>query len=129
MYFLHRLLASIAILFGAATVVAGGRVLLGADPGYPVYRPLLLFNTLMGLAYVVVGALAWRDVARGMYGAAMVFALNALVLGVVAYLHWTQGLVASQSVRAMTLRTVVWLLLFLGFAWLGRHSSTREERA
>lgn len=34
-------LAFIAILFGIATIFAGGRVLLGADPGYVVFRPLL----------------------------------------------------------------------------------------
>lgn len=83
----------------------------------------------MGLAYVVVGALAWRDAARATYGAATVFALNAVMLGWVAYLHWTQEVVAPQSIAAMTLRTVVWLLLFLGFAWVGRRSSSRKGRA
>jgi len=32
--------------------------------------------------------------------------------------------VAIQSVLAMTLRTLVWLGLLAGFAWLGRRSGT-----
>lgn len=43
------LAAGMAVLFGAATLVAGGRVLLGADPGYEVFRPLLVYNTAMGV--------------------------------------------------------------------------------
>lgn len=38
---IQAVVAAIAVLFGARTVFAGGRVLLGADPGYEVFRPLL----------------------------------------------------------------------------------------
>jgi len=34
----------------------------------------------------------------------------------------TESVVAADSIRAMVLRTIVWLLLFLGLAWLGRRS-------
>ena len=66
---LARALAIVAGLFGIATLVAGSRVLLGADPGYVVYRPLLVFNTVMGAAYLVTGVLAWFDARRGRRGA------------------------------------------------------------
>jgi len=60
-----RILATaIAVLFGIATLFAGGRVLLGSDPGYVVFRPLLVYNVLMGLAYVAAGIIFWRS-ARG----------------------------------------------------------------
>ena len=42
-------------------LVAGGRVLLGGDPGYVVYLPLLVFNTAMGVAYLFTGVRAWFD--------------------------------------------------------------------
>lgn len=45
---LRRVLALIALVFGLVTLVAGGRVLAGADPGYVVFRPLLLYNVAMG---------------------------------------------------------------------------------
>ncbi len=52
------MLAAVAVLFGIATVVAGTRVLSGSDPGYLVFRPLLIFNTAMGVAYLAAGVVA-----------------------------------------------------------------------
>jgi uncharacterized membrane protein len=115
---MQRVLAAIAMLFGVATLVAGGRVLLGSDPGYAVYRPLLVYNTVMGLAYLAAGLLAWAHVQRGRNAAAGIFALNALVLGFVIYRYLGPGGVAVESVGAMTLRTAVWLVLFLALWWL-----------
>jgi hypothetical protein len=49
----------VAVLFGLATVGAGVSVLAGRDPGYLVHRPLVVFNTVMGLLYIGAGILAW----------------------------------------------------------------------
>ena len=71
----RQLAAVVAILFGIATIGAGVGVLAGRDPGYVVYRPLLVFNTLMGVVYIGAGVLAWRGaraaraVAAGIVGA------------------------------------------------------------
>jgi len=112
--------ALVAALFGLATIIAGGRVLAGADPGYVVFRPLLIYNAAMGIAYVAAGVIAWRSLDRGKYAAATIFVLNFLALGAICYLYATGSAVAIDSLRAMTLRTVVWLVLFLGLAWLSR---------
>lgn len=117
---LKGVLVLIAVLFGGVTLVVGTRVLLGADPGFVVYRPLLIYNTIMGLAYIAAGLLAWRHVAKGRQAAGAIFVLNAVVLGIIGYLYQSGGAVAMESVRAMTLRTVVWLLLLVGWAWLAR---------
>ena len=45
---LRRAIALAAGAFGLVTVVAGTRVLTGTDPGYVVFRPLLVFDTFMG---------------------------------------------------------------------------------
>jgi hypothetical protein len=95
---------------------------MGTDPGYVVFHPLLIYNTAMGVAYVVAGILAWRSVDRGSHAAAAIFLLNLCVLGAIGYLYTTGGGVAVDSVRAMILRTVVWLVLFLGLAWLSRRA-------
>jgi hypothetical protein len=116
-------LAFAAVLFGLATIVAGARVLLGADPGYIVFRPLLIYNTAMGTAYVATGIIAWRSLDQGKYAAATIFVFNFLVLGTIIYLYAAGSAVAVESLRAMTLRTVVWLVLFLGFKWLSRRNS------
>ncbi len=114
--------ALVAALFGFATMIAGVRVLAGSDPGYIVFRPLLIYNIAMGLAYVVAGVIAWRNVDRGKYAAATIFVLNFLVLGAIGYLYATGSAVAIDSLRAMTLRSVVWLVLFLVLAWLSHRN-------
>ena len=114
------LAAAIAGLFGVATLFAGGRVLLGSDPGYVVFQPLLIYNTIMGVAYLAAGITIWRSLILGKYAAGAIFSLNTLVLLGIILLYRSGGAVAVDSLGAMTLRTVVWLVLFLVASWLGR---------
>ena len=116
----RRVLAAIAILFGILTIVAGTRVLTGSDPGYVVFFPLLVYNTVMGFAYIGAGAVAWRSLPRGRDTAAAIFVLNLLVLAAIWILYSSAAAVAIDSLRAMTLRTGVWFVLFAGLAWLSR---------
>lgn len=127
---IQRVLAVTGVLFGIATIFAGGSVLAGSDPGYAVYRPLLVYNTAMGLAYVAAGHIAWRDLDRGKYAAAAIFLANSIVLAAIGYRYATGDGVAVESLRAMVLRTVVWLVLFVGLAWLvhRRRSSDSGRR-
>lgn len=119
--------AAIAVIFGVVTVFAGSRVLLGADPGYVVFRPLLLFNTAMGFAYVAVGVLAWRGSRLAARGAALVALLNLAVLVGIALLYADGGAVATASLRAMAFRTVVWVVLFLVLLRAGRQASSASR--
>lgn len=115
-------LALVAALFGILTLFAGSRVLLGSDPGYVVFLPLLVYNTVMGVFYVLAGFFIWRGGRAGGYAAAAILLLNLLVLALVAWLHSTGQGVAVDSVRAMLLRSGVWLALCLGLVWLRRRS-------
>jgi hypothetical protein len=112
--------ALVAVVFGLATLFAGGTVLLGRDPGYVVFRPLLIYNTAMGLAYIGAGAAIWASLRRGRCAAGAIFLLNLLVLIGIGLSYRGGGAVAVESLRAMTLRTVVWLALFLAARWLVR---------
>lgn len=120
----QRLAAAIAVLFGVATLFAGTRVLLGSDPGYTVFRPLLIYNVAMGAVYLAVGVVIWRNLTWGAYGAGAIFLLNLIVLAGIIILFRSGGAVAVESLRAMTLRTVVWLVLFVVVARLARHRVT-----
>lgn len=119
---IQRVFAFVAALFGLATITVGVRILAGSDPGYIVFRPLLIYNTAMGLAYAAAGVIAWRSFDRGKYAAATIFVLNFFVLGAIGYLYATGSAVAIDSLRAMILRTVVWLVLFLGLAWMSHRN-------
>jgi hypothetical protein len=118
--------AIVAVLFGVATMIAGARVLLGSDPGYVVYLPLLRFNTIMGVVYVAVGVIAWRSLWLGVYGSAAICVLNLVALGIISYLYTPNGSIATTSVQAMTFRTVVWLILFFVLAWSSRRIATEK---
>lgn len=121
----QKALALLAVLFGAITIFAGGRVLAGANPGYVVFLPLLIYNTVMGFAYVGVGAMAWRNLIFGRNGAFVIFVLNLIVLAAIVIAHAAGETVAKDSLGAMTLRTVVWLVIFSGLWWLGRRNSAQ----
>ena len=119
--------AIVAMIFGVATVAAGMRVLLGSDPGYTVFRPLLLFNTAMGFAYFFVGVLAWKRSGLGARGAGIVAVLNLAVLGGIALLYSPGGPVAITSFKAMAFRTVVWVVLFLVLLWASRQAGSESR--
>ncbi|GMV02462.1 MAG: hypothetical protein KJZ98_11745 [Burkholderiaceae bacterium] len=118
----HLVLVFVALLFGLATLVAGTRVLTGSDPGYVVFEPLLVYNVTMGAVYIAAGIVAWRSLGWGWRAAFAIFALNLVVLVAIAWLYARGGAVAVESVRAMILRTGVWLALFTGFAWLAKRA-------
>lgn len=119
---IQALLSLVAVLFGIATIVAGSRVHLGADPGYHVFHPLLIYNTVMGVVYIAAGLVAWFSVRQGGKVAAAIFALNLVVLAVIAWLYVSGEPVAIESVRAMILRTGLWLVLAIGLVWLDRRA-------
>jgi hypothetical protein len=123
---IQKILALVAVLFGLLTTIVGFRVLTGSDLGYIVFRPLLIYNTAMGTAYVSAGVIAWRNVAQGKHAAATIFVLNLLVLGLISYLHVGVSVVAIESVRAMIFRTVAWFVLFLGMVLVSRRNHVPE---
>ena len=125
----QRILAFAAALFGLVTIIAGTRVLEGSDPGYIVFRPLLIYNTAMGIVYVAAGVMGWISLDRGKYAAATIFVLNFLVLAAICYLYTEGNTVAIESLRAMTFRTVVWFVLFLGFAWMSHRNHRSDSKA
>jgi len=125
---IRRTAAGVAVLFGLATLVAGLGVLLGrSDPGYPVFGPLLAFNTGMGVTYVAVGAVAWRSLRWGRNGAGAVLLLNLAAWLTVLLLGAAGAGVATESLRAMGFRTGVWLALFLTLVGLHRRSRTVSQ--
>ena len=122
---LQLLIALIAVAFGVLTLFVGTRVLRGADPGYVVFRPLLVYIVVMGAVYVLAGVLIRHGAALGKWLAGGIAGLNALVLA--GIVHASGGAVAFESVRAMAFRTGVWVLLFGSVVWLGRRRSAARS--
>ncbi len=76
----------------------------------------------MGAVYLAAGVVTWRSLGSGKHMAATIFALNLVVLGIISYLYVAGEVVATDSLHAMTFRTSVWLVLFLGLVWISRRS-------
>jgi hypothetical protein len=123
---LHRAAIAVALLFGVLSVVAGGRVLLGVDPGYVAYTPLVIFNTLMGFAYVAAAVVMHGSAERGRRAAGVIVLLNLVVLALVVVSWAMDGSVAVESVRAMGFRAVVWIGIFAALTSVVRPSATPD---
>ena len=107
---LSKVAAVLAFIIGAMSVFAGGRVLLGQDPGYYVIDWLPIYNFVMGaLAMLVVAPLIWRGSRWALLAALATFAAHSLVMVVLRSAY--SDVVAPDSLRAMTIRMVAWLLI------------------
>lgn len=113
--------AIIATAYGMITIWVGGMTLLGfSDPGYVIFIPLLIYNSVMGFFYTTTGVLIWRQHPNALQMSQIIFGLNALVLVLISLLYWINFDVAFDSVKAMSLRTVVWLIIWWSLSWLQR---------
>lgn len=123
--------AALAIVFGLATIVAGGRVALGSAAARAAegdYVPFVLwFNFLAGFVYVAAGvmlALARPRAAQIAFAIAVGTALVFAAFGIHVLLG---GAFTVHTVMAMTLRTTIWV----GIAALAcrRFGCPRRKRA
>jgi hypothetical protein len=97
-------------------IFAGGKALLGIDPGYYVINWLLLYNYTAGILTVFITAfLVWTNSRFAIAAAIGTFGLHALVMLILQTSY--RGVVAPDSIRAMIVRLVVWgIILGLMFA-------------
>jgi hypothetical protein len=104
-----------ALGFGVLTVLAGWSVLAGGrDPGHEVLQPLLIFNSTMGVWYLITGGqiLSRRGSAR--WSSGLIALANGLVLAVLAA---SAIPAAAESLVAMGIRTGVWLAITAALLW------------
>lgn len=108
-----RIVALVAIVFGAATVWSGGNVLFGSGAeAAGNYVPFVVwFNFLAGFAYVAAGIGIWR---RQPWGTALAIALA--LLTAVAFMAFggyvaTGGAYETRTVVAMAIRTALWVAI------------------
>jgi hypothetical protein len=105
-----KIAAVLAFIIGAMAVFAGGRVLLGTDPGYHVIDWLPVYNFTVGVITVLVTAvLIWKN-SRYAWPTA-VATLSAHILVMLSLPVAYRGVVAPDSLMAMTVRIVAWLII------------------
>jgi hypothetical protein len=105
--------AIVAAAFGLATIRAGGDVLFGdgAQAAGNVVVFVLWFNFLAGFAYVMAGAGLWMRRRWSAQLALAIAAATVLVFGAFGIHVAAGGAFEARTVWAMTLRSVVWILI------------------
>jgi hypothetical protein len=129
-----RTAAVVAVVFGIATIRAGGSVLFGdgAQAAGNVIGFVLWFNFLAGFAYVAAGAGLWLQRYWSAQFALTIAAATVLVFAALGIHVAAGGAFEMRTVWAMTLRSVVWISIAMlalaavkreapgGRAWDGR---------
>jgi len=109
-FIFNKIAAVLAFVIGAMAIFAGGQVLLGILPDYYVIDWLPVYNFSMGITSAFFTALLiWKNSKIAMPAAVATFGLHAVVMLVLQVGY--QGLVAPDSIKAMTVRLVAWLII------------------
>ncbi len=113
---LAKIASILAFIIGAMAIFAGAQVLLGNDPGYYVINWLPIYNYTIGILTIFITAvLIFVNSRFAPIAAIGTFSLHALVMLILQVAY--RGLVAPDSIRAMTIRLIVWaIILILMFA-------------
>lgn len=122
---LNKAASILALIIGGMAVFAGGKVLLGEDPGYYVINWLPVYNYTAGILTILVTAiLIWTNHKYALPAAIATFGLHALVMLILQTAY--RGIVAPDSIRAMTIRLVVWGII-LGVMFVQLRKNRTEQ--
>ncbi len=106
----QKVAAVLAFIIGAMAVFAGGQVLLGKVMDYYVIDWLPVYNLIAGLVSSFVTAiLIWKGSKYAMSAAMGTFVVHGIVMLILQTAY--RDLVAPDSIKAMTVRLVVWLII------------------
>ena len=110
-----RAISVIAIGFGLLTIKEGGAVLFGNEAALTAagnYVPFVVwFNFVAGFAYVVAGVGLWRQRRWAAWMAFVIAMATALVFAVFGVYIFTGGVHEMRTVIAMSMRTIVWVII------------------
>jgi hypothetical protein len=124
---LNKIAAILAFIIGGMAIFAGGKVLLGNDPGYHVINWLALYNYTIGILTVFITAILILTNNRlAMPAAIATFSLHALIMLTLQIAF--RNTVAAESIEAMTLRLIVWAVI-LGLMFVGSHRRAVPRQA
>jgi uncharacterized membrane protein len=103
--------AILSLFIGGISVVAGTKVLLGIDvKDYTVLNWLVIYNVIFGAISIVAAYLIWKN--KSLAKKAIIFVLAAHTF-VALYLYFFNETVALESLKAMSFRISIWILIYL----------------
>ena len=109
------LISVVAILFGLLTIKSGGMVLFIDGPDRAAagnYVPFVLwFNFLAGFLYVLAGVGLWFQQRWAVWLAGAVVIATLVVFALFGLHIYSGGLYEFRTVIAMSLRSIVWVVI------------------
>jgi hypothetical protein len=109
---LDKLAAITAAIIGGMAIFAGGKVLLGIDPGYYVINWVPVYNYTAGLLTVfITSILIWRGSKLALPLAIATISAHGFVM--IALQTAFLDVVASESIKAMIMRLSVWSVILV----------------
>ena len=111
------ILSSIAVLFGVLTIKSGGQVLFGGSLSQQSAGNYLLFvvwfNFLAGFVYLMAGAGIWMRQGWAVWLSLIIAVATIIVFAVFGIHIFNGGEYETRTVGAMSLRFIVWILIFI----------------
>lgn len=124
--------AIVALIFGALTILSGGRALFGgadAQAAVGAAVPFVLwFNFLAGFAYVAAGVGLFLMRPWALWLSIAILAATALVFLAFGVHVFQEGAYEMRTVGAMILRTGVWLAIVIAVVRSGRWGRAKTGR-
>lgn len=125
----RKISAVVAFIIGAMAIFAGGQVVLGKIMDYYVIDWLPVYNLIAGLiSSFLTAVLIWKGSKFAMPAALGTFFSHSLVMLILIVAY--RGVVASDSIKAMAVRMVVWIIvLALMFTQEYKNSHQVDDKA
>ena len=105
----HQIASLLAFLVGIMSIVAGGMVLRGWQPGWSVIPWLPIYNFGVGLLTLIPAFLLWVNHRYALSASIAIFSIHTIVL--LLLLTVFRNTAAFQSVGAMSFRVVTWIVI------------------
>ncbi len=101
---------SLSGIIGIMSVISGSSMLLGLkEVSYSVLNWLVVYNVILGILSVITAFFIWKNFELSKKMIALILCSHTVVL---TYLYFFSEMVATESIKAMIFRVVVWLLIF-----------------
>jgi len=108
---LGKIAAVLSFIVGAMAIFAGGQVLMGKIMDYYVIDWLPIYNFIVGIISVFAAIIIWKGSKIAMPAAIAVLASHVSVMLVLQTAY--RDVVAPDSIKAMTVRIVTWLIIIV----------------
>lgn len=107
--FMTKLPSILTLLVGGMSILAGGMVLRGWQPGWTVINWLPVYNFTVGLLTLVPAYLLWVGHRYALPASIAIFSIHTVIL--LLLLTILRNTAAFQSVGAMSFRVVTWIVI------------------